>query len=95
MDATTADGRIVCLKRVRKESSERKIAVYLSSGELRADPHNHCVPILDYFDDELEAQTEIIVMPLLRRFYSPPFVTVEEAVDFFRQTLEVRFTIFA
>lgn len=89
IDATTKDGRKVYLKKVYKDSNERKIAVYLSSDGKLSDPRNHCVPILDYFDDKFEPFSEFIVMPLLRAFDSPPFIVVDEVLGFVKQTLEV------
>lgn len=56
---------------------------------MRDDPRNHCVPILDSFIDEMEPDTEFIVMPMLRKFDSPCFGTVIEVFDFVRQLLEV------
>ncbi|KAI5120179.1 hypothetical protein M0805_002647 [Coniferiporia weirii] len=87
VDATrVSDGLIVYLKRVEKSSAERVIAQYLTTeGKLR-DPRNHCIPILDHF--ELSEDIEIMVMPLLRPLDEPPFNSVDEAIDFVRQTLE-------
>jgi hypothetical protein len=50
------------------------------------DPHNHAVPVLDYFTKDDDG---FLVMPLLRKFDDPPFGTVEEVVDFVRQMLQV------
>jgi serine/threonine protein kinase len=58
----------------------------LSSPERRKDPHNHAVPILDHFT---KGTVAFLVMPLLRLFNDPPFSTVNEVVDFFRQMLQV------
>ncbi|KAL5492956.1 hypothetical protein ACEPAI_4404 [Sanghuangporus weigelae] len=80
-----SDGSDVIIKKIKKYSDEKSIAVYLSSLK---DPKNHCVPIIDSFPDEAEEGTEFLVMPLLRMFNSPSFRTVNEAVDFIKQTLE-------
>ena len=40
-----------------------------------------------YYPDDHDVS--IIVLPLLRQFNDPPFETVGEAVDFFRQIFEV------
>lgn len=80
-------------KAVLKGTAETSIASYLYSEALRDDPRNHCVPILDNFEDEMETDTEFIVMPLLQNFDSPPFDTVLEAFDFVRQMLEVSIRI--
>ncbi|KAL5492960.1 hypothetical protein ACEPAI_4408 [Sanghuangporus weigelae] len=86
IDATRiADSSCVIIKKIPKWSDERSIAVFLSSIK---DEKNHCVPILDAFPDETDNSIEFVVMPVLRKFNSPPFVTVSEVVDFFRQTLE-------
>lgn len=77
------------MKAVIKSSAEASIASYLYSEELRDDIRNHCVPVLDNFEDEMEADTEFIVMPMLRPFESPPFDTVSEALDFVKQLLDV------
>lgn len=82
-----SSGKTVFLKAVDKSSAETCIASYLSSEELRDDPRNHCVPILDSFEDEMEPNTEFIVM--LRKFDSPCFGTVIEVFNFVRQLLEV------
>lgn len=84
-----SSGKTVFLKAVEKSSAETSIASYLSSEEMRDDPRNHCVPILDSFIDEMEPDTEFIVMPMLRKFDSPCFGTVIEVFDFVRQLLEV------
>lgn len=77
------------LKAIEKNSAEKSTALYLYSEELRNDPRNHCVPILDSFEDEMELDTEFIVMPLLRKFRSPPFDIGLEAFEFVQQMLEV------
>lgn len=77
------------LKAIEKNTAEKSIALYLCSEGLRQDPRNHCVPILDTFEDEMELDTEFIVMPLLRKFRSPPFDIGLEAFDFVQQMLEV------
>ena len=80
----------VVLKAVKRSGNEKNIAIFMYSEEWCNDPRNHSVPILDSFEDEKDSDTEFIVMPLLRLFDSPPFDTVEEAFDFVRQMLEVR-----
>ena len=54
------------------------------------DERNHCVPILDYIEDERIPHEGFLVMPALRIFDDPDFVSVDEAVEFIRQSLEVR-----
>ncbi|KIJ43923.1 hypothetical protein M422DRAFT_30733 [Sphaerobolus stellatus SS14] len=67
---------------------EVEIAQYLSSQELRSDPTNHCVPVLDVLHCSTYQNLTFIVMPLLRWFENPRMATVGEAVDFFRQLFE-------
>ncbi len=81
------------MKRIKKASSEYTIAKFLTSSGLLSDPRNHCVPILDYFEDDSEEDLAFIVMPLLRQFDSPPFSFISEVVDFIFQTLEVSFPL--
>jgi hypothetical protein len=83
------DNKRVVIKRVQVDSDEVAICRMLSSPELRKDPHNHAVPILDYFAESDESQDAFLVMPLLRRFNDPPFGTVGEVADFVRQMLQV------
>ncbi|KAL5536539.1 hypothetical protein ACEPAF_361 [Sanghuangporus sanghuang] len=82
------DGKIVAVKRT-PGLFEAKIACMLSSMDRLQDPMNHCVPIYDYFPDIREQHGgSFIVMPLLRAFNDPPFVYVDEVVDFVRQMLQ-------
>lgn len=60
-----------------------------SSDGRREDPHNHCVPLLESFEDECDEEHCFIVMPLLRKFNSPDFKSVDEALEFVDQALEV------
>ncbi|KAI0779505.1 kinase-like domain-containing protein [Fomes fomentarius] len=91
MDAVRVkDGEMVAIKRSSKSDYpyESDIAQYLSSPTLAADPRNRCCPILDVFDDPFDPDQRLIVMPLLRFYIDPKFVTVGEAVEFFRQAFE-------
>jgi hypothetical protein len=83
------DNKPVVIKRVQVGSDEVAICRMLSSPELRKNPHNHAVPVLDYFAKDGESQRGFLVMPLLRKFDDPPFGTVREVVDFVRQILQV------
>ena len=67
---------------------ERIIFEYLNSLDLKVE-RNHTVPLLDVVNLPNSGES-MFVMPLLRRFDDPPFVTVGEAVEFFRQLFEVR-----
>ncbi len=80
-----SDGLPVILKRVELDSPEFEISVLFSSPPLSLDPRNHCVPIhhLKY------KEFGILVLPLLRKFDDPPFDTVGEVLECFRQIFEV------
>lgn len=87
---------MVGLKRVYSSRAphEVEISQYFSTGSLSLERQNHCVPILDVLyppDDD----TVLLVMPLLRPFDDPPFNSVGEALDFFRQLFEVRKCLFS
>lgn len=77
------------IKRVKTGDRESGIAIMLSSGALRDDPRNHCVPILDTFQDNDDPSISYIVMPFLRLFDDiPPFERVSDVVDFVDQLFE-------
>ncbi|KAA1472467.1 hypothetical protein DENSPDRAFT_778324 [Dentipellis sp. KUC8613] len=89
VDATRiSDGRLVYLKRVNTEDTEYRIAKFLSSEDLRRDPRNHSVPILDVFTDPIDKSVSYMVMPFLRLFNRPPFQFVGEILDLGEQLLE-------
>ena len=69
---------------------EEDISKYLRSELLVSDPRNHCVPVLDTLYPPNDDDLVIIVLPLLRKFDSPRFDTFGEAIDCFKQLLEVR-----
>jgi hypothetical protein len=50
---------------------------------------NHCVPVYDVLPVPDEEDRVIIVMPLLQEYLRPPFRTIGEAVECFRQLFEV------
>lgn len=94
MDATrVADGLVVCMKRVKRNGKERNITQHLSEEALRADPRNHCVPLLDILDPEDDDEV-ILVEPLLRKWNDPEFESMEDAVVFVEQMLEVNSLFF-
>lgn len=78
----------VSIKVVPTTSEELRIARMLSSEEHAH--NNHCVPVLDVLPDPTSSSHALLVMPFLRPFDDPQFEVVEEAVEFIRQTLEVR-----
>ena len=92
MDVTRiSDNTSLIVKRIKFATmgDEVKIAQMLSEPERRGDSNNHAVPIVDYFQDEVDSEYAFLVMPLLRQFDDPPFSTVDEALDCIRQLLEV------
>ncbi|EJF57672.1 hypothetical protein DICSQDRAFT_91991 [Dichomitus squalens LYAD-421 SS1] len=91
IDATrVADGAVVVLKQVLRTEHpyEVEIAQFLTSEHLLSDPKNHCVPIYEVLQDPDDCNIQVLVMPLLGKFYDPRFLTVGEAVEFCRQTFE-------
>lgn len=89
IDATRiSDGRLVCIKRVARQGQELELTRYFSSPELRADPRNHSIPILDSFDDDVDERLSYIVMPFYRPMTDPPFDLVNDIVEFADQVLE-------
>ena len=87
-----SDGEMVMLKQISRSVHPNEIPIgqYLSSPPLASDPRNHCCPVLDVLQDPTNADSQILVMPLLKEFNNPPQLTIGEAVDFFRQAFEVR-----
>ena len=93
MDATRhLDGTQVMLKIVPTGGQQEvDITRWLSSPELRRDPRNHCVPLLETLELPNNPDQTLIVMPFLRPFDKPHFRTYGEFVAFFTQTCEVSF----
>ncbi len=92
IDATRVrDGQMVVIKRIDKSvhPHEVDIARLLSPSPLKHDPRNHCCPVLDVLQDPHRDEIQLMVMPILRQYNEPRFETVGEAVEFFRQALEV------
>jgi hypothetical protein len=91
MDATRiSDNFLVYIKRVPTQSAELRIALMLSSEALQKDSRNHCVSILDHFEDEDDRSISYMVMPFLLSVNKPPFERVKDVVEFADQLLEVR-----
>ncbi|KAI0066775.1 kinase-like protein [Artomyces pyxidatus] len=89
VDATRmSDGKLVYIKRIHTGDQESTIAQMLLSGNLRDDPRNHSVPILEIFPDTNHEGYSFMVMPFLREMDRPPFSNVGEIVDFADQILE-------
>ena len=90
MDATRiSDGQLVYLKEVKSASSELKILSYLSSDELRKDPRNHTIPLLETIQHPTKPPLVFMVMPFLRFIDQPPFETIEDVYECGEQVLEV------
>jgi hypothetical protein len=90
LDATrTSDGSRVVLKRVAAAGNEIRIAQYLSSDEMRSNPRNRTVPIIDVISLPNNKEVVLLVMPYLRVFNTPPFHCRAEFVDSLRQLMQV------
>ncbi|KAI0310988.1 hypothetical protein OF83DRAFT_1152991 [Amylostereum chailletii] len=88
VDATRiSDGKLVYIKRVSTGNQESTVATMLSASDLRDDPNNHSVPILETFSDDQDPSISYMVMPFLRRITGPAFSTVGEVIDFVDQVL--------
>lgn len=91
MDATRIDdGKLVYIKRVKTGDQESTILMLLNAPDLRGNPRNHAVPILDHFQDDVDPSISYIVMPFLRPLDNPPPEKVGDCIDFVTQYLEVR-----
>ncbi|KAG6835611.1 hypothetical protein H0H93_016510 [Arthromyces matolae] len=90
-DAVCPDGSLVVLKEIKITKSVHEIEVgrLFSSEPLSKNPKNHCVPILKVIDLPAGSQSVLIVMPYLLESKYPPFVTIGELVEHFRQIFEV------
>jgi len=77
------------IKKIGRNDQESLIAQMLSTPELREDPRNHCIPIIEVFDDPDNDSVSYMVMPLLRNASDPQFQYVKEIIDFVNQVLEV------
>ena len=93
MDATRiSDGVVVMMKRVdiSRHPTEVELTTMLSSPPLTSEARNHCIPIYDVLQDPDDDKYQLMVLPLLRRYASPRFDTIGEAVECFRQIIQVR-----
>lgn len=89
MDAVhIPSGRVVYLKRGPTRHPE--YSILLSLTNLPPDPRNHCVPILDSFQEKDNPDVTFMVMPFLQRIDNPPFQTAGDVIDFVGQMLEVK-----
>ncbi len=76
----------VILKSVEIDWPEFEISVLFSSLPLSLYPRNHCIPVYEVLKFGTHA---ILVLPTLRLFWDPPFDTVGEVLECFRQIFEV------
>ncbi len=81
------------IKRVASASDEVKILQFLTTPEAMQDPMNHCVPLLDVFQDPSEPEYKFMVLPLLRKFDDPDFATIGEVLNFLQQILEASISL--
>ena len=88
-DLRLENNKYVFLKRIEKSSRGFETARLFLSEEKIGDTFNHCVPVLGCFEDERLLHCGIFVTPLLRTFNRPQFISIDEVVEFVRQTLEV------
>ncbi|KAI0049760.1 hypothetical protein FA95DRAFT_1604077 [Auriscalpium vulgare] len=88
LDATWRDKVAVSIKSIERNRAEIDLAQSLATEALLSNPMNHCVPILDAFQDSLDQENWFMVMPYLCPFDDPPFGAVGEVLDFVQQTLE-------
>ncbi|KAH0588640.1 hypothetical protein H2248_012600 [Termitomyces sp. 'cryptogamus'] len=78
------------LKEIKIDSNPEEISIgkLFSSGALAEHPKNHCVPFLDIIEPVEGSGSAFIVMPYLLNTDNPPFQTIGEVVDYFRQIFE-------
>lgn len=76
------------MKRVKTGNEEQNIAAYFSEAPRRDDTRNHCVPVLDSFQDDEDSAISYIVMPFLRPIDDPEFYFVNDVVECVDQLLE-------
>ncbi|KAF8200021.1 hypothetical protein K438DRAFT_1583130 [Mycena galopus ATCC 62051] len=89
MDAVrVSDNATVVLKKIDEKLHPYEVEIGTFLTSLGPSPANHCVPVLETLHPPDDENVAIIVMPLLRKYDSPQFDTIGEAVEFFRQIFE-------
>lgn len=85
-----SDGAPVILKRLFSDDDIREVEIarLLSAPPNGSHPSNHCMPVIEVLDVP-EENTMFLVSPFFTAWDSPPFATVGEAVEFFRQIFQV------
>jgi hypothetical protein len=61
----------------------------LASHPVASDPRSHGVPMYATFQDPTDEDKILLVMPVLREYFSPPFDTMGEVVEFLRQVFKL------
>ena len=78
------------IKRVETESAEEQIALLFSRDGVRDNPRNHCVPVLDVFQDDEDPDLSYMVMPFLHPImHLPQCEFIADAMAVIDQLLEV------
>lgn len=73
MDATRiVNGRLVCIKRLCTDSNKLGIAKLVYAEHIARNTCNHCVSILDTFEDEADPSILYLIMPFMRPIDRPP-----------------------
>ena len=92
MDATRiSDGETVILKKFSRveDPHEMEITMFLASEPAKSHPRNHSTPIHEVLHVP-GSDISIFIMPVLDPFHRPPFETVGEVLECFRQVFEVK-----
>ncbi|KZV99365.1 hypothetical protein EXIGLDRAFT_640546 [Exidia glandulosa HHB12029] len=91
VDARKADGSVVAIKWIPDAEHtvhELEIMRFLSSDDLRKDPRNRAVPLLDTFSHPTLPHGVFIVTPWLGSLIHFPVKFVNELMDFMLQTFD-------
>ncbi|KAF7296069.1 Protein kinase domain-containing protein [Mycena kentingensis (nom. inval.)] len=92
IDATrVADGKQVVLRITQRNTQALEIIRRMNWPELRDDWRNKVVPLLDHFALPDNPEFVVVVEPILRRFDSPLFRTLEEVAEALFQFLGLEF----
>ena len=92
LDATRiSDSKLVTLKRVSTtvHPHEVEITRFFSTEPQASSPQNHCVRLLEVLSLPEDESIVILVLPRLHPYDVPPFGTVGELIEAFRQIFEV------
>lgn len=93
MDARRPDNSVVAIKWIpdaEHTQHELEVMRFLSSDDLRKDPRNRAVPLLDSFPHPTIPDGVFIVMPWLGNLTDIPVEFVNELVDLMLQTFDAR-----